>query len=120
MQSLVGIFRTDADLTSAIERIAELRRRWSAIRVEGGRAYNPGWGLVTELRNLLVVSEAIARSALERTESRGAHSRIDFPDTDPKWGSVNCVVSRAGDAMDVATAPVNELPTELGAIAARG
>jgi len=120
MQSLVGIFRTDADLTSAIERIAELRRRWSAIRVEGGRAYNPGWGLVTELRNLLVVSEAIARSALERTESRGAHSRIDFPDTDPKWGSVNCVVSRAGDAMDVATAAVNELPTELGAIAARG
>jgi succinate dehydrogenase / fumarate reductase, flavoprotein subunit len=120
MQSLVGIFRTDADLRSAIERIAELRRRWSAIRVEGGRAYNPGWGLVTELRNLLVISEAVARSALERTESRGAHSRLDFPDTDPNWGSVNCVVSRAGDGMDVATAPVNELPTELGAIAARG
>src|SRR5262245_25445553 len=70
MQQLVGIFRTEADLTLAIEQLAELRRRWEAVRTGGGRAYNPGWNLVFELGNLLTVSEAVARAALLRTESR--------------------------------------------------
>src|SRR5436190_3876425 len=72
MGSLVGIFRTEADLDEAITRLGELRRRWNAVRIAGGRAYNPSWGLVYEVRNLLIVSEAMARSAKERRESRGA------------------------------------------------
>jgi succinate dehydrogenase / fumarate reductase flavoprotein subunit len=113
MQSHVGIFRTEKDLDEAITGLAELRARWPAIRISGGRAYNPGWGLVYELRNMLIVSEAIARSAKQRRESRGAHSRIDFPEPDEKWAKLNSVVQLAGDAMKVKTARLPALPNEL-------
>ena len=120
MQSLVGIYRTQEDLEGAIRRVADLRSRWARCRISGERAYNPGWNLVFELRNLLTVCEAVARSALQRRESRGAHSRIDFPQADPEWGTVNSVVRRDGDAMTVATSPLPALPAEFGnLIAAR-
>jgi succinate dehydrogenase / fumarate reductase flavoprotein subunit len=120
MQSLVGIFRTEADLDAALGRIAELRRRWAGIRVSGGRAYNPGWNMVTELRNLIIVSESVVRSARLRTESRGAHSRLDNPAADPTWATMNCVTVRDGESMRVETAPLPTLPAELAALAARG
>jgi succinate dehydrogenase / fumarate reductase flavoprotein subunit len=120
MQTLVGIFRTESDLDEAIGRIGELRRRWSTIRVGGGRAYNPGWNLVTELRNLIIVSESVVRSARLRTESRGAHSRLDYPAADATWAKMNCVTARDGESMRVETAPLPGLPAELGALAARG
>ncbi len=95
MQRLVGIFRVEADLDEALAGLAELRRRWTTVRATGGRTYNPGWNLVFELDHLLTVSEAIARSARQRTESRGAHSRLDYPATDDAhWGTLNIVVSR--------------------------
>jgi succinate dehydrogenase / fumarate reductase, flavoprotein subunit len=113
MNALAGIFRTGADLEAAIERLADLRARWAKIRVVGSRAYNPGWNLTFELRNLLICSEAVARSALQRTESRGAHARIDFPDPDAAWGRRISVVTRDGERMRVAPAPLPELPAEL-------
>jgi succinate dehydrogenase / fumarate reductase flavoprotein subunit len=113
MQSLVGIFRTEADLHEAIGRLAGLHARWPSARVTGGRTYNPGWGLVFELRNMLIVSEAIARSARQRTESRGAHSRLDHPDPSTAWGRKNSVVRRDGEKMKVATSPLPVLPDEL-------
>ncbi|MFI5227043.1 MAG: FAD-binding protein, partial [Candidatus Limnocylindrales bacterium] len=115
MQSLVGIFRVAADLDEAIRRLAELRTRWANVRVAGGRAFNPGWNLAFELRNLLVVSEAIARSARQREESRGAHSRIDFPDADDAtWGGRNSVVARRPDgSMAVSTTPLPTMDGEL-------
>jgi succinate dehydrogenase / fumarate reductase flavoprotein subunit len=113
MQSLVGIFRTEADLDEAIRCLAEYRARWPNIRVTGGRAYNPGWGLVYEVRNMLIVSEAIARSARQRRESRGAHSRIDFPEPDPAWGKQNSVVRLDGERMEVAATPLPPLPDDL-------
>ncbi len=113
MQSHVGIFRTKDDLNEAIGRIGKLRSRWPSIRITGGRAYNPGWGLVYEVRNMLIVSEAIARSAKQRRESRGAHSRLDYPEADPKWAKLNSVVRVAGDAMEVGTSPVPAVPDEL-------
>jgi succinate dehydrogenase / fumarate reductase flavoprotein subunit len=113
MQSHVGIFRTQADLDEAITRIGELRARWPAIRISGGRAYNPGWGLVYELRNMLISSEAIARSAKQRRESRGAHSRLDFPEPDDKWGKLNSVVRLAGESMEVGTSPLPPMPDDL-------
>ena len=79
MQRLVGIFRIQSDLDEALIGLAELRRRWTRVRATGGRIYNPGWNLIFELDHLLTVSEAIARSARQRTESRGAHSRLDYP-----------------------------------------
>ncbi len=115
MQRLVGIFRVEADLDEALTELAELRRRWTAVRATGGRIYNPGWNLVFEIDHLLTVSEAIARSARVRTESRGAHSRLDYPATDDaKWGGVNTVVARSPDgAMTVATAPLPPMTDEL-------
>ena len=120
MQSRVGIFREEADLDEALERLADLRKRAARLCVSGPRAYNPGWNLVFELRNLIEVSEAITRSARQRTESRGAHSRIDHPDTDPGWGKLNSVVCREGDTMRVTTAPTHDIPEDLLAIAKSG
>jgi succinate dehydrogenase / fumarate reductase flavoprotein subunit len=121
MQSLVGIFREEADLATALDRLADIRRRWAHISVAGGRAYNPGWNLAFELRNLLIVSEAITRSARQRTESRGAHSRLDYPDLDEKrWGKVNVVTCRDADgSMQVAVSPLPALPDELAPLLAK-
>ena len=121
MQDLVGIFRVEADLAAALERLADLQRRWAHISVTGGRAYNPGWNLAFEVRNLLIVSEAITRSARLRTESRGAHSRLDFPDLDDaRWGKVNTVICREADgSMRAAVSPLPAVPSELRPLLAR-
>jgi succinate dehydrogenase / fumarate reductase flavoprotein subunit len=115
MQRLVGIFREEADLDEALAGLRELRRRWGNAHATGGRAYNPGWNLVFELDHLLTISEAIARSARLRTESRGAHSRLDYPATDDAhWGGVNTVVGRSSDGtMAVGTRPLPEMTPEL-------
>jgi succinate dehydrogenase / fumarate reductase flavoprotein subunit len=115
MQRLVGIYRIEADLDAALIELAELRRRWAEVCIDGGRTYNPGWNTVFELGNLLTVSEAITRSARQRTESRGAHSRLDFPDTDDAaWGHRNSVIAKGDDGrMSVHTAPVPDMDPEL-------
>ncbi|QAY71505.1 fumarate reductase/succinate dehydrogenase flavoprotein subunit [Xylanimonas protaetiae] len=85
MNDLVGIIRTEAEMTQALARLAELRARLRHVVVEGHRQYNPGWHLALDLRNMLMVSEAVATSALTRTESRGGHTRDDHPALDPEW-----------------------------------
>ena len=117
MQALVGIFRTEADLREAIRRIDDLNERLTRVRTSGGRAYNPGWNLVFELRNLLVVSEAIARSAEARSESRGAHSRLDFPDLDEvTWGHRNNAVRLVDGQMHVSATELPPLRDDLAAL----
>jgi succinate dehydrogenase / fumarate reductase flavoprotein subunit len=115
MQDLVGIIRTEQELVLSLERIEELKRRAANLAVEGHRQYNPGWHLAMDLRNMLVVSEAIARAALERQESRGGHTRDDFPATSPEWGTRNLVVSlnARGDGVELARQPLPEMPAEL-------
>jgi len=113
MGKLVGIFRVQEDLELAVRMLGDLRERASRVRVTGSRVYNPGWHLARDLRNLLVVSEAIARSALLRRESRGAHSRLDFTGTDAALGKVNMCVTRGADGMKVAPTPLPEMPAEL-------
>jgi succinate dehydrogenase / fumarate reductase flavoprotein subunit len=113
MSSLVGIFRTESDLRTAIARLEGYKERWHGLAVTGPRRFNPGWDLVFELRNMLAVSEAIARSALERTESRGAHSRLDFVGMRPEWDVVNVTVGRAEGAMSVRQVPTRDFPAEL-------
>lgn len=85
MNDLVGIIRTASEMTAALGRLAELRARLRGVVVEGHRQYNPGWHLALDLRNMLMVSEAVASSALLRTESRGGHTREDHPVLDPEW-----------------------------------
>ena len=87
MQDLVGIIRVESELKEALEKIAVLRAWAAAVSVEGNRQYNPGWHLALDLRNMLLVAEAVALAALERQESRGGHTREDFPMTDPFWAA---------------------------------
>jgi len=116
MQSLVGIYRTEQDLKRGIEAVQALRLEAKTMRVEGSRAFNPGWHLARDLDNMLLVSEAIARCALQRKESRGAHARLDYPNPDPALGRVNSVAVREGDEVRVSQAPLPEMPDELRAL----
>jgi succinate dehydrogenase flavoprotein subunit len=113
MNDLVGIYRTEKELERAIDELAKLKARAAKVRIEGTRIYNPGWHLCRDLRNMILVSEAITRSALLRKESRGAHSRLDYPAMDPALGKVNHCCVKAGDAMKVQPTPLPEMPAEL-------
>ncbi|CAM5320334.1 fumarate reductase/succinate dehydrogenase flavoprotein subunit [Streptomyces violaceorubidus] len=98
MNDLVGIIRREAEMKQALEKLAELRVRARRAGVEGHRQFNPGWHLALDLRNMLLVSECVARAALERTESRGGHTREDHPSMDRRWRPVNLLCSLAGPA----------------------
>ncbi|MBC9726951.1 fumarate reductase/succinate dehydrogenase flavoprotein subunit [Streptomyces sp. TRM68367] len=89
MNDLVGIIRRETEMKQALEKLAELRVRARRAGVEGHRQFNPGWHLALDLRNMLLVSECVARAALERTESRGGHTREDHPSMDRKWRRIN-------------------------------
>jgi succinate dehydrogenase / fumarate reductase flavoprotein subunit len=96
MNELVGIIRKSEEITEALGRLDQLRERFKHIHVEGHRQYNPGWNLALDLRNLLLVSECVAKAALERTESRGGHTREDHPGMDSLWRKVLLVCRAAG------------------------
>lgn len=89
MNDLVGIIRREAEMERALEKLADLRVRARRAGVEGHRQFNPGWHLALDLRNMLLVSECVARAALERTESRGGHTREDHPVMERAWRRVN-------------------------------
>jgi succinate dehydrogenase / fumarate reductase flavoprotein subunit len=113
MQNLVGIFRNKEDLLRALEELEKLKQRVEHVSVEGSRLFNPGWHLAQDLKAMLMVSEAVTRSALAREESRGAHSRIDHSGLDPTWGTKNNVIVREGSEMSLRQSPVPEMPSEL-------
>jgi succinate dehydrogenase / fumarate reductase flavoprotein subunit len=118
MQNLVGIFRNREDAQRALGELEKFRQRLARVSVEGSRMFNPGWHLALELKSLLTVSEAVARSVLIREESRGAHSRIDFPNLDPAWGTKNNIIRREGAAMALRQETLPDLPAELKQILA--
>ncbi|GJF19388.1 fumarate reductase/succinate dehydrogenase flavoprotein subunit [Streptomyces sp. HO565] len=95
MNDLVGIIRREPEMKQALEKLAELRLRARRAGVEGHRQFNPGWHLALDLRNMLLVSECVARAALERTESRGGHTREDHPSMEPRWRPVNLLCTLA-------------------------
>jgi succinate dehydrogenase / fumarate reductase flavoprotein subunit len=114
MQDLVGIVRLESEMQDALSRLAALNERASASGVDGHREYHGGWHTCLDLRNLLAVSEAITRSAIERKESRGGHFREDYPDKDPAFSRFNVAVARAADgSMQVTRIPIPDMPAEL-------
>jgi succinate dehydrogenase / fumarate reductase flavoprotein subunit len=114
MQDEVGIVRNESEMHHAIEALAGLRERAAAVGVTGNREYNNGWHTALDLDNLLTVSEAVARSAVTRKESRGGHFREDYPKQDPALSTVNVAVQRQPDGtMRVSHVPIPEMPPEL-------
>src|SRR5882757_362712 len=118
MQNLVGIYRTKEDLEKALVELEKLRVRAAKASVEGSRLFNPGWHLSYDLKAMLIVSEAVTHSALARTESRGAHSRIDHPNLDPIWEKKHNIIVRETGAMKRRESPIEAMPEELKQILA--
>jgi succinate dehydrogenase / fumarate reductase flavoprotein subunit len=114
MQDLVGIVRKESEMREALEKIDDLKKRAERAAVIGNREYNPGWHTTIDLKNLLTVSEAITRAALERKESRGAQFRDDYPDKDGQFATVNTMIAKAADgSMQVRLEPLPEMPDHL-------
>jgi succinate dehydrogenase / fumarate reductase, flavoprotein subunit len=114
MQRLVGIIRTETELVESLDDLKALKERVRHMVVEGHRQYNPGWHLSIDLANMLLVSECIATAALERKESRGGHTRDDYPGPDPTWGSKNLVLTLDADAnVVIRHQPLPAMPDEL-------
>src|SRR5205807_4788113 len=114
MQELVGIVRNEGEMRRALDALDGLGQRARRVGVGGHREYNPGWHAALDLHNLLTVSEAITRSALERRESRGGHFRDDHPGKEASFGAINFVVRKGRDGrMDVSRAAIPEMPEEL-------
>ncbi|MGB9123812.1 MAG: FAD-binding protein [Candidatus Angelobacter sp.] len=119
MQNLVGIFRVEEDMNKAMDELEKLKARAARVRVEGSRLFNPGWHLSKDLKSMLTVSEAVTRSAMARKESRGAHSRIDFPKLDEQvWGKQHNLITRDGAGMKLQQIPVDAIPGELNELLA--
>jgi succinate dehydrogenase / fumarate reductase flavoprotein subunit len=117
MQSYVGIVRREDEMQRALQGLSGLRERARRAGVSGGREYNPGWHTALDLPNLLTVSEAITRSALERRESRGGHFRDDYPEKDPAFGTFNVVLRQgANGEMQVSREPLTPLRADLAQI----
>ncbi|WP_129667136.1 fumarate reductase/succinate dehydrogenase flavoprotein subunit [Phytoactinopolyspora endophytica] len=115
MHNLVGIIRSADEMQKALEELDRLRQRTAQLSVEGHRQYNPGWHLALDLSNMLLVSECIAKAALERTESRGGHTRDDFPATDDTWATVNlhCSLDESEQAVSIQREPLPSMPDDL-------
>src|SRR3954464_14774606 len=113
MQDLVGIVRVEAEMKQAVDRIEELKERAKNVSVEGHVQYNPGWNEATDLQALLTVAESVTRAAFERKESRGGHTRDDYPTADPHWQKVNNSVRLDGDKVTVTPTPLPQMPEDL-------
>jgi succinate dehydrogenase / fumarate reductase flavoprotein subunit len=115
MNDLVGIIRRHDELETALDRIEEFKPRRQKLGAPERRSFNPGWHLTIDLRNMLLVSEAVARAALAREESRGGHTRDDFPGMSPDWRNVNliCSLDDAGTGVALRRQPLPEVPAEL-------
>jgi succinate dehydrogenase / fumarate reductase flavoprotein subunit len=114
MQENVGIVRREDEMERALESIASMWQRAKAVGVTGHREFNPGWHTAIDLKNLLTVSEAITRAALDRKESRGAQFREDYPEKSEEFGCVNTIVWRGEDgSMQIRRDPVPDMPDYL-------
>jgi succinate dehydrogenase / fumarate reductase flavoprotein subunit len=117
MQDNVGIVRAQHEMEDALAMIQTLKQRAAKAPVSGNREYNPGWHTALDLNNLLTVSEAVARCAIARKESRGGHFRDDYPDKSAEFGAFNHVVQKgANGEMELSRAPIPPMPDHLKAV----
>ena len=113
MNDLVGIIRDGQEMKEAIEKLENLKQKTKDIGVDGGKQFNPGWHLSLDLQNMLLVSESIAKSALVREESRGGHTRNDFPTMDKNWRSKHVICSWNGSKIETRIETIVPMPKEL-------
>jgi succinate dehydrogenase / fumarate reductase flavoprotein subunit len=116
MFDLVGIIRTETEIKQAIAELGKLRERAASVRAEGGTAYNPGWHLALDLRNIMLMADCVAQAALERQESRGGHTRDDFPGMNPEWRKVNLILGLDGDKVTLTKQPMIPMRSDLLAL----
>jgi len=117
MGQYVGIVRTDAELQRAIAELQQLEESLKLLKAPGASQYNPGWNQAISLPSMVTVSEAVARAALMRQESRGGHTRIDYPDESPEWVKYNIIIKKGERGMEVRKETRGEPPAELAKIA---
>src|ERR1700736_405261 len=116
MSDLVGIIRREEEIKTALAELEKLRARAAQVSTEGGRAYNPGWHVALDLRNILLIADCVAQAALERQESRGGHTRDDFPAMSPEWRKVNLICTLDGDRVAVRRQPMVPMRDDLLAL----
>jgi succinate dehydrogenase / fumarate reductase flavoprotein subunit len=116
MSSLVGIIRREEEIKAALAELEKLRKRATQVSADGGAAYNPGWHLALDLRNIMLMADCIAQAALERQESRGGHTRDDFPGMSPEWRKVNLICSLDGDRVTLRRQPMAPMRDDLLAL----
>jgi len=113
MQDLVGLIRRESEVKSALGELEKFKERAARVAVPGERAYNPGWHYSLDLRNMLLVAECVAMAALERQESRGGHTRDDYPEMSPEWRKVNLILTLTGDKLELAHKPLPVMRSDL-------
>src|SRR5215469_17912828 len=116
MSNLVGIIRTEAEIKKALAELETLGMRASAVSAEGGSAYNPGWHLALDLRNIMLMARCVAGAALERQESRGGHTRDDFPGMRPDWRKINLICALEGEEVVITRQPTPVMRDDLIAL----
>jgi succinate dehydrogenase / fumarate reductase, flavoprotein subunit len=113
MQDLVGLIRREPEVKAALGELEKFKERAANVAVPGGRAYNPGWHVALDLRNMLLVAECVALAALERQESRGGHTREDYPEMSPEWRKVNLIETLTGDTVSLTRKPMPVMRPDL-------
>jgi len=116
MSSLVGIIRREDEIKIALAELEKLRERAAQVSAAGGAAYNPGWHLALDLRNIMLIADCVAQAALERQESRGGHTRDDFPGMSPEWRKVNLICSLDDDRVSLRRQPLAPMRDDLLAL----
>jgi succinate dehydrogenase / fumarate reductase, flavoprotein subunit len=116
MSDLVGIIRKEDEIKQALTELDKLRARTANVSAEGGPAYNPGWHLALDLRNIMLIADCVAQAALERQESRGGHTRDDFPGMSPEWRKVNLIAALDGDRVAIRRQPMAAMRDDLMAL----
>ena len=113
MEAHAGIVRTGEALEEGIQKLEKIRNRLPNLHAKGDRNYNPGWHLCLDLHNMVITSLALAKAALERNESRGAHTRLDYPEYDEELGKVNIIIRPSPDGISVIKSPLQKMPSDL-------
>jgi succinate dehydrogenase / fumarate reductase flavoprotein subunit len=113
MNDLVGLIRRESEVKTALVELEKFKERAARVAVPGERAYNPGWHYSLDLRNMLLVADCVAMAALERQESRGGHTREDYPEMSPEWRKVNLILTLTGDKLELTHKPLPVMRPDL-------